>query len=191
MELTKETLVDMYVRKGMAASEIESSLGLKRNQVFRKMKKFNIEPRVTTHDAAVDYVMSELSDRGFVATNVRREDSSCEFDILLDGKIRVQVLSASKIDLHGAFRFALSESNRTGKYPQKQNKLLLRNGRIRKIYRKTCEYLIVVGMDAGQKYIWVIPSNEVSDTLQTLRTPTSEVSKYNKYYEDWNRLRVH
>lgn len=183
LQLTEQTLRKLYVEEGLSVTEIEREYNLARNTVTRGLKKYKIPFKETIHETATEYLMQKLQEFGY---KVQRLGCGDLCDLLVEKQVRVKVMSSAKLCEDGAFRYALAEKQK--KRPYTRSCYVLPNGRVRRRYSLFCDVVAFVGADSGRFYVWFIPAEEIADSLQTLRLPVAEQSKYNKYREAYGTV---
>lgn len=183
MQLTEKMLRKLYIEDGLSVREIEREYSLARNTVTRGLKKHQIPYKETVHEKGAGYIMQRLQDRGYRVQQLGQEELC---DLLVENQVRVKVLSSAKLCEDGAFRYALAEKQK--KHVCTRSCYVLPNGKVRRRYSLFCDVVAFVGVESGRFYVWFIPADEISDSLQTVRLPIGEQSKYNKYGEAYGTV---
>lgn len=184
--ITKDLLQHLYVSRGLSDREIANFIGVDRSHVSYLRRSFGISTRTSLGEIGEKYAKSKLEKLGFYVENMNEFDKNSPFDLRLDNRIRIEIKSTSCIN--GSFKFQLSEKIENENIVS-ENRIRLPNGRTKKIFRKTCDYLIFVCIHEKKAFSLIIPSRDLSDTLQTLSFPISKDSKYKKYLNNWSQIK--
>lgn len=186
MFISAEELRHLY--EVLGKSDIEIAEMYKKNRIWvAKVRAFyGIPTRATIHDEAVAYVTSELIKMGYSVKNVKDTNKSNHYDLLIDSTIRVQVLGANWYATGFRYMFTVSGEDKT--ILEDGVRMVLPNGRIRKLYSKTCDSIVFVGVKDKEFHVWIMPSRDLGDTQQSIKLPISSKSKYSKYYKEWSNI---
>lgn len=193
MKLNRDLLFREYVINHRSDREIAAMLGVDRTTVVQARKQYGIPTRRSTGKIGEQLLVKELRKRGFSVRNMNEISGTFPFDLLVDHFIRIEVKSSRVFrDMCGdKFTFTLSEK------PQCPNvesrfRIRLRCGRTRKLFRKTCDFLVLVGIsrDYGNQF-FIIPSEDIPDEQTTISLPAdpSANTKYAKYRNRWDLLK--
>lgn len=188
--LSKGSLEKMYIHLNMTDKEIAQKLNLSRSHVSELRKKYSIATRPSTGRKGELLVMSKLNALGFSVKDMNDENQNSAFDVLVDNGIRIDVKSSS-YSQKGRYCFRLVESSSKG-HAISDIRIKLENGSTKKLYEKTCDYIVFVGLNPNEiNEYWVIPSTELNTELQGIELPINDhfESKYSQFYEKWNYLR--
>ncbi|WP_040985457.1 hypothetical protein [Oceanobacillus jeddahense] len=185
--LNKELLTYLYTTLNKTDKEISNFFAIDRTHVTHTRKKFDINSNTTTGREGELAAINELGSRGIKAIDMNEKDKLNDFDISANG-YRLEVKSSKMYD-DNSFTFTLSEGPHTrAKISGKRIKLS--NGRTRKLFRLTCDFILFVGLSNRKNYIWVIPSSFIPDNTQTIRISlNSKRSKYIPFKERFDYLR--
>lgn len=185
--VTSEELRYMYEVKKMSDIEIAVICKKDRTWVARVREIYGIPTRTTIHDIAVEYATEELVKMGHAVKNVKDTNKSNHYDLLIDDKIRVQVMGANWYATGFRYMFTVSGKDKTSL--EDGVRMLLPNGRIRKLYSKTCDSIVFVGVKEDEFHVWVMPSSDLRDNQQSIKLPISSKSRYSKYYKEWSNIK--
>lgn len=140
-----------YWDKGLSDSEISKEMQLKRNSVFVNRKNANIPSRIRTGRIGELIIKDKLKALGFEVVDMNEIDATAPFDLLVDGKIKVDVKTASKTNL-GRYSFQLANPlSCKNTYERIGNKFL-------KNYEDSCDLMIFYCLDDDQHF-FVLPSD--------------------------------
>ncbi|XKH51333.1 hypothetical protein LG275_03810 [Chryseomicrobium palamuruense] len=186
--LNQETLEDLYIQKRLTDREIAKLYELDRTSIVHRRKAYGIKTRNKIVTPSVNLVKQKLLELGYQVTNLKDTDKTAPYDLLLNGRIRVEVVAAG-VTNDNSFKFLFGSSSKR-ELIESEYRIQLPNGRFKKIYRKTCDFFVFCGIENSDVYYWIMPSGALPDTMQTLslRIPPSQ-SKYECYADAWNLLK--
>lgn len=192
MTVGRKALVDrtllkrLYIDLGKSDYEIASLLGLERSSITQARKRFGIETRLSVGRKGEMVALRKLEKLGFHALDMNKVDKLSDFDILVNDNLKIEVKSAS--EYKGQFKFILTEKSESGCVVS-DKRIRLSNGRTRKLYSKTCDFLLLVGFPKDDEPLfWIVPSKDIPDYLQTLGTSISKKGKYAQYLNRFDLL---
>ncbi|MED1953959.1 hypothetical protein [Brevibacillus centrosporus] len=189
MYLTKEALYQEYVINQKSDREIALKYGITRSTVTKRRNYHGIPTRHGTGRTGEIKALKRLEQLGFEVMDMNEEAKLFPFDILVNRFLRVEVKASAVCEER--FTFCLSDK------PELDNKespfrITLPNGRSRKLYRKTCDYLILLGMseEFGDQY-FVIPSDAIPDHIGslTMQANPKKQRHLNIYRNAWDSMR--
>lgn len=181
MKIDLEKLIELKEKK-FTDREAAEYFHCDRTAISQLRKKHDI-PGAQSFMTTVRYVADKLTSMGFNVQNMKEDNKNYPYDLLVNGK-KIDVTGA-KADKRGAYKFTLCDGSHTG-VVESETRVKLPGGKMRKLFRKTCDYIICVGID--EKMCWVIDSNHLPDTLVTLALVYNPTSKYYPYFEAWHKL---
>lgn len=188
--LTEASLRRLYVDLRKTDSEIANFFGTDRTSIVHLRKRYRIHTRKTTGEIGEEMVEKELRSRGFSVENMNDTDKLHPFDLLVDDYLRIEVKTA-RLHKTGYFYFALSDKY-TNDNIESDHRIRLKNGRTRKLFRKTCEVIILVGIeDNGDCHFFILNSEDIPDEKQSSSAPLNPFSKskQNNYRENWDLIK--
>jgi hypothetical protein len=190
MRLTEKQLYQEYIVNGKTDREIAEQNGVSRTYICKLRTQYGIPTRETTGRIGEQKAVARLKQLGFDVMDMHYEDKLFPFDLLVNKFLRIEVKSSTVVD-DNRFYFSFSDK------PECDNKdspfrITLPNGRSRKLYRKTCEILILVGMseEYGDQY-FIIPSDAIPDHVSGVKihADPKKPRKFNIYHNAWDQLR--
>lgn len=184
--ITKDTLLDLYIDKGMTDLEIAKFFNVDRTFIVHKRKEFGIV-KESLHEQVIPIVEQCLKKRGHIVKYLKEHNKTYNIDFLVDGEIRVKVMTSSGSE-DGRYLFTLT-SQEKHKNIESINRIQLKNGRFRTLYRNICDFIIFVGVKNNDYFYWIVPSSDINDKLQTVATRTNLENKYYKYFESWDLIK--
>ncbi|WP_258831478.1 hypothetical protein [Peribacillus frigoritolerans] len=187
--ITAAGLRRLYTDLHKTDIEIAEFFGVDRTTIVHMRKSHNITSRKTIGEIGEEMVVKELKSRGYLVRNMNDEDKLHPFDLLVNENLRIEVKS-STLSKDNGFTFSLSEKP-SNKNVESENRIRLASGRTKKLFRKTCDLMIFVGIeDNGDCHFYLIDPYDLDDGLSVLRAPLnpSSKSKYNKGRENWSLL---
>jgi hypothetical protein len=186
--LTAEALHRLYTEQGRSDREIADFFGIRRDSVSYLRRRFGIPTREYTGGVGELATIQALKERGFDVVDMNEEDKRSPFDLLVNGHVRVEVKTSYMSD-DGRFRFQLCEKAECGTV-ESETRIRLKNGRTRKLFTKTCDYIILVGINRTEHHYFIVPASAIGNTVQTINVPLKEQknSKYGAYRDAWHLL---
>lgn len=186
--ISKEELKILYCKEKLTDKEIAQLKNTDRTNIVHLRKKYQIATRQTTGGDGITLVEKKLKQLSYRVGNMKKQNKINEYDLYVNDEMKIEVMAAKKDEKTNSFKFILTAKDEHG-IRESELRVKLNNGRTRKIYRKIVDFIVCVGIEETETHYWVIPSNEIPDTLQTLSlTPFSVKSKYQKYFHNWEFL---
>jgi hypothetical protein len=186
--LSQQTLNRLYVELGKTDKEIADFFNVDRTTIAKQRQSFSIPSRITVGEIGEQKVVKKLRELGHRVIDMNKADKTSPFDLLVDNNIRIDV-KASSISHTDRFYFTLTDRPEKG-CVESETRIRLPNGRTRKVYRNTCDFIIAVGMSKRNDYMFIIPSSHLPNDMQTFSIPKRyRGNKYEKYFEAWNLMR--
>src|SRR5699024_9453039 len=183
----KPILENLYIDLGKSDREIASFLNLDRTAIVHARRKFGIKARKSVGRKGELVAIEALSNLGIKVKDLNEVDRLSEYDLLLNDEIRIEVKS-SNINYKGNYHFTLSDSEKNG-CVESDTRIRLNNGKTKKIYEKTCDFIVLVGLDKGENHkFWIVPSDELPLDLQAMSISLTGNSKYAKYFNKWELI---
>lgn len=188
----KNLLHKKYIQEKKTDKEIAKELGVDRTTIVHARKYHGIPTRESTGSTGEVEVVRTLQERDFNVLNMNKMTKTFPFDLLINHYIRGEVKSSAVCNDKGKLRFlfTLSEKEENNNIATSY-RLKFSNGRTRKIYRKTCDFLILCGLSKAGNQFFIIPSSDIPDSQVTIGIPVldNSQSKYYKYKNNWDLLR--
>ena len=167
-------------------NEIANLIGLEKSSITQARKRFGIETGVSVGRKGEMVALQKLESLGFKALDMNKINKLSEFDILVNDNLKIEVKSAS--EYKGRFMFTLAENSKAG-YVVSDKRIRLANGKTRKLYSKTCDFLLFVGFPKDKEPLfWIIPSKDIPDYLQGISPSTQKRGKYAQYFNRFDLL---
>lgn len=177
----------LYENLGKTDAEIAEILNCHRTAIVHARKQYNIQTRKSIGTIGEEMAEKELRSRGYHVINMNEKDKTYPYDLLVNGTCRVEVKS-SAVHKDGSFYFSLTDKPECQK-KESDTCIRLKNNRTRKMYRKTCDVMVLVGIEEnGDCHFFILYPSEIPDDLQGIRTPLNPFadSKYNLCRERWD-----
>ncbi|MGG1663068.1 hypothetical protein [Brevibacillus sp. NRS-1366] len=186
--LDRETLNRMYHEENLTDLEIATLYGADRTAVVHLRKKFKISSRETNRDKALQLVTDKLLELGYQVINTKETNKIAEYDLLVNGNVKIEVISTGNVSRGGFSRFVLT-TQMSNNVKESATRIVLPNSRYKKLHRLITDFIIFVLLKDVESYFWVIPSNVIGDNVQTISLrPISKSSKFDKYKEAWDLI---
>lgn len=129
---------------------------------------------------------AELLANDFVVVNMNKRSKTFPFDLLVNGKIRIDVKSAK---LHkGTWRFTLSNKAQLGLI-ESDRYIRLNNGRIRKKFAEDCDFVILCGIWETDASLFILPAKEICDIQQTIAVNPIGRGKWWEWHNRFDLIR--
>lgn len=184
--LSKEELETQYIKLGKSDRAIAKEFGVNRTTITHLRHKYGIPARLSTGSVGEGFVKEELLNRGFEVEYLKEKSGISQFDFLVNGKIKIQTLSAVQ---NGKTAYFTLTDKKEINCVESETRIRLNNGRTRKLFRKTCNFLIFVALEEGKPHYWILPSDAISDHIQGISlNPYSNRAKYDVYKNAWNLI---
>ncbi len=185
----KRLLNRLYADLGKTDSEIADFFGCDRTTIVHLRKKYNINARKSTGKIGEEMVLKELKSRGFSVKDMNKKDQLHVFDLLLDDEVRIEVKSA-KVSDNGYFYITFTEKSGNQNVVS-DTRIQLGNGRTRKLYSETCDFIICAGLAKEIVHFWVVPSEAIPNNRQSIALPENPFvnSKYKVFRENWELIK--
>ncbi|MBS4200304.1 hypothetical protein KHA93_11745 [Bacillus sp. FJAT-49732] len=184
-----KTLRHLYTDLRKTDRVIAEMYNLDRTTVVKKRNEFGIHARKTLGEIGEELVEKELRSRGYDVVNMNDHDKLSPFDLLVNEKLRIEVKTSS---LHEGNRFYFALSEKSGnKNIVSDTRVRLRTGRTRKLLEKTCDLVILVGLeDDGDAHFFIMSPNYIKDKKYGVYVPFNPFSKnkYNSFREKWDEI---
>lgn len=176
----------MFYELGKSDREIGELFGVDRTSMVHFRKTHNIKTPISTGRLGELKAIFQLEELGFNVKDMNEEDCLSEFDLLVNKKIKIEV-KTSNLSNDNTYTFGLSEKPRN-KNRVSKNRIKLKSGRTKKIYRNTADYFILVGMGECKPRFWIVPTNHINDQLNIIRFSKNS-SRYKEYKNNFELLR--
>lgn len=186
IDLSKELISHLYIDRGYSDKEIANFMGIHRTQISRLRSTYGISTRQSLWELGETFVKDYLQELGHDVTDMNEIDKTYSYDLLVNGRIKIDVKAAKETS--GFYKFILTEKSENGNI-ESESRLRLSNGRTKKIYRKTCDFIVFVGIREENALPIIVPSQNINDLLQTLSYPISGISKYKPYANAWEQIK--
>ncbi len=188
--ITPAGLRRLYCDLHKTDSEIAEFFKVNRTTISHMRKSYNITTRKSIGEIGEEMAIKELKSRGYKARNMNEESKLSPFDILLEDQVRIEIKTSTLND-DDRFRFVLTEKE-DNENVESETRIRLKNGRTKKIFRKTCDLIIFVGLESnGDCHFFIMEPSLIKDDMQTLNLPFNPFSKskHNKHRENWDLVK--
>jgi len=184
--LTKEILIRLYTKLGKTDQEIADFLDVDRTTIVHNRKKLGIEARKNSGQIGEALVIRKLARWGFKVQDMNEKDKTSLYDLKLDNHIRIEVKTAKMFE--GRFSFTLSNKKESNCIPS-EHRVVTPKGRTVKIYRKTCDFVILVGLAPEKVHYYIVPSSFIEDGTQSICFLEKANHKYKQFENQWKLIR--
>jgi len=186
-KLSKEYIKQLYVEQNKTDSEIAYICGVGRTYISHLRKKFSIKTRLNNGHKGELVAIQKLKELGFQVEDMNKITKTYIYDLRINGKCRVEIKSTKKEN--NRFLFTL-RTNRYRGCIESENKIKLPNGSYRKIFKNTCDFFLLTGLDGEGTQFFIVPSGFISNTQQnvSLSAVDNPKNKYNSFRNNWVAL---
>lgn len=184
--LTKNELEIQYTKLGKSDRQIGQELNVDRTTITHLRHKYGILARTSTGSTGELLLKKELENRQYAVEYLKEESRISQYGFKVNGAIRIQTLTAVYKDKTAYFTFT---DKKEVQCIESEIRIRLGNGRTRKLFRKTCDFLVFIALEKGEPHFWILPSNAIPDHVQGISlNPYSERGKYDIYKNAWNLI---
>lgn len=190
--LTKENISYLYQTRGLSDREISDIYSVDRAYVGYLRKNYGIPSRIEVSTGrlgekkVIEHLMKLFGEENVLDMN--EVDKTHPYDILLFGKIRIEVKSA-KMSKDGRFCFSFSNAESRGVDVNNPYVFITKTGRTIKNLDYTCDYLCLVFIEDEYTFSF-IPTNQKND-LYKKSTSTIRLSNIPKrYINNWHVFNI-
>lgn len=169
----------------LSDTQISKLFNVTRSSICHFRRDHNIKKPQTLGRFAELLAIEELNKLGHSTLDMNVRDKTSLYDILVDGKIKVEV-KASSLNKNGRYYFTLANKKECG-HIESDIRIRYKTGRTRKKYEVTTDYFIFVGV-TEQINFWVIPTNEIDAKAQCISIGENS-KKYERYRNNFLGLR--
>jgi DNA-binding CsgD family transcriptional regulator/biotin operon repressor len=182
--ITKEFLERKYLLEKNSAIQIAKEVGCSSSTVEKNLKKHGIKLRENKGRYAETAVLDKLLQLGYKVEDMNEKDPFSVYDLKLNDRIRIEVKSA-KINKSGYGQIALLNPP---DLTLTDYRVKLSNGYTRKLFWKTCDFMILlVDFKRGREF-YVVPSGEIPDELKSICFSEENPNDYYKFLNKWDLL---
>lgn len=166
----------LYAEMGRTDTEIADFFGVDRTSIVHMRKRHHVTSRKTVGEIGEELVIKELLDRGYFVEDMNEVDKLHIYDLLVNKIMRIEVKTAT-LGKSNRFVFSLSEKKGNDNV-ESDTRIRLGNGRTRKLYRKTCDLMVFVGLlNNGENYFFLVDPKSIPDSLGVMNVPANPKSK--------------
>lgn len=184
--LTKETLTYLYTQLKKTDKEIADFLNVDRTYITKARKDFGVKSRISTGRIGEMRVIKALKSQGFKVEDMNLKDKLHSFDLFVDRSIRIEVKSAKFNPKYDRYYFVLSEQAKM-QNAVNDKRIMLKNGRTKKIFSKTCDFIIFVCIGVKEDVFYILPSDLLPNESSMLNIKIGY--SFEKYRNNWDLLR--
>lgn len=166
--------------------EIAEFFKVHRTTVVLLRKRYGIERNLDGGRKAELMVAEKLRKQSYEVVDMNKEDSLSDFDLLVDGFIRIEVKSAELGETR-RYQFGISEPA-INRNIESETRIRLSNGRTRKLYSKTCDFIVFVCTDSASSKFYVMPSDEFPEYTSSFSI-SSDDTNYDCYKGNWESIK--
>lgn len=163
----------------MSDKEISGIFDVTRSSITHYRKYHGIKKPLSIGRRGELICVNRLRKLGFTVDDMNIDDPSMPYDLLIDGKIKVEI-KTSTINKNDDFSFTFSNAKKNG-CRLNERVVELENGRTVKKYLYFADYFVLVGIELDEINFWVIPTDyyPVGTQSITLKPNSKSVFKNN------------
>lgn len=183
----EESIKHYVVDCGLGDYEIAKLCNTDRLTVRRNRLKFTgvTRPKLCGRDGEL-IAIDTLNKLGFSCDDMNAKDVHSDYDILVDGKVRIEVKTSMCDGI--SWKFTLTTRHHksidnSGRYAP------TRGTRYAKLISRYSDFLLLIGLDGDDKYYFVVPSSEIKDGQQTISIAKSLNTKLSSFKDRFDLLR--
>jgi Holliday junction resolvase-like predicted endonuclease len=184
--MSEKLLTYLYTQSNKTDREIAEFFNIDRTYIVKARSEFGVNTRISTGDIGEQKAIKKLRSKGFRVKDMNLKNKLSPFDLLVNGKARVEIKSAKFSPKLKRYCFALSEQAKRN-CVESNERITLRNGRTKKLFSKTCDFIIFVCIGNGEDAFYVLPSNILPDDMSALNIRVDDV-KYARFKNNWELL---
>lgn len=185
--MSEKLLSYLYTQSNKTDREIAEFFNIDRTYIVKARSEFGVNTRISTGDIGEQKAIKKLRSKGFRVRDMNLKNKLSPFDLMVNGKVRVEIKSAKFSSKLKRYCFALSEQAKRN-CVESNERITLRNGRTKKLFSKTCDFIIFVCIGNGEDVFYVLPSNILPDDMSALNIRVDDM-KYARFKNNWELLR--
>lgn len=178
------------LNENLSDSQIAKMLGVDRTYIVHLRKAYGIKANsqsISTGRIGELFTVLSLLKQGYAVRDMNSLDKTAPYDVLVNGKIRIDVKSAV-ISTDKAYRYQFGNS-KDKKIALTSNVIETRTGRTLKKYSESCDYIVFVALSDNTQ-AFIIPSDH-SELVgkQTISISNVSDNRFNRFRNNWDLLR--
>lgn len=184
--MSEKLLSYLYTQSKKTDREIAEFFNIDRTYIVKARSEFGVNTRISTGDIGEQIAIKTLRSKGYRVKDMNLKNKLSPFDLLVNGKVRVEIKSAKFLSELKRYCFALSEQAKRNCVESSQ-RIILPTGRTKKLFSKTCDFIIFVCIGKDEDVFYVLPSNILPDDMSALNIRVDDV-KYARFKNNWELL---
>lgn len=186
--IDKENLEELNEK--LSDSQIAKMLGVSRTYIVHLRKAYGIKANaqaISTGRIGELFAILSLLNQGYSVRDMNSINKTAPYDILVDGKIRIDVKSAV-LGTEKCYKYQFGNS-KDKQIALTSNVTETKTGRTLKKYSESCDYIVLVTLSENTQ-VFVIPSNH-PDLVgkQTISISNVANNRFNQFRNGWDLLR--
>lgn len=182
--LIPEEVFQLYTVDKLSQRQIAKIYGVDRTAVSHCMKRYGIEARESTGTIGEGIAANKIQQAGFVVVDMNERSKLHPFDLLISGNIRADVKTSHLYKNHWVFTLTCRPEIglSTSHY------IRLPNGRMRKKYTESCDFLMFIGFIEDSAELFIVPASEVREDQQTVSIHREPGHRWWEYHDRFDLL---
>lgn len=186
--IDKENLEEL--NETLSDSQIAKMLGVSRTYIVHLRKLYGIEAKsqaIATGRIGELYTILSLLNQGYSVRDTNALDKTAPYDVLVDGKIKVDVKTAT-ICTEDCYKFQFANS-KDKRIALTSSVIETKTGRTLKKYSESCDYIVLIAL-SDDTQAFVLPSDHPELIgKQTVSISNIHKNRFNRFRNNWDLLR--
>lgn len=184
--MSEKLLTYLYTQSKKTDREIAEFFNIDRTYIVKARSEYGVNTRISTGDIGEQKAIRMLRENGLRVKDMNLKDKLSPFDLLVNGKVRVEIKSAKFSAELKRYCFVLSEQAKRN-CVESNERIVLPNGRTKKLFSKTCDFIVFVCIGKDDDVFYVLPSNILPDDMPGVNIRVEDV-KYARFKNNWELL---
>ncbi|QCR33162.1 hypothetical protein [Lysinibacillus sp. SGAir0095] len=185
--LNEKNLKYLYSQLNKTDREIAEFLEIDRTYITKARRTLGINTRIGAGRIGELKAIKILRSLGFKVKDLNLKNKLSSFDLLVDDFIRIEIKSSNINKVDKRYRFSLSEQAKR-QCIESDERIVLPSGRTKKVFSKTCDFIIFVCIGSKEDTFYVMPSDFLAENMNMV-TITRSSRVYEKFKNNWDLLR--
>lgn len=185
-KLDARSVYEEYAINGKSDTQIAKIFNVHRTAIVKFRKDHLISTRESTGGIGEREAIKMLVKLGLHVQDMNKSLSKTHhFDLLVNEKIRIDVKSAFAHKKR--WSFVLTQKDGTG-IKESPNYCQLPNGRWKKNFNNSCDFLILCGLRSKETSFFIVPSKLI--VPNTINIPTDRLNRWSSYEGRWELFEI-
>lgn len=185
--MSERLLTYLYTQSHKTDKEIAEFFNVDRTTVSKFRNEYGVDTRISTGSLGEHKAFKKLKAEGFRVRDMNKKNKLSEYDLKVDGFLRVEVKTAKYKRKDKRFCFSLSEQAKLN-CVESRNRITLPNGRTRKLFSRTCDFIIFVCVADNEDIYYIVPSDFIKDEVGFINLRVND-PRFEQFKNNWTLLR--